>query len=94
MAITKGRGTQASIKYMIITDGIITMTMTGLGEISSPSFKFFSTCIKFSDVSLFGSNLFIEDYLRARRCHLAVKPAKESFSWKYFIELLVIFYVS
>ena len=84
MAITKGRGTQACIKYMIITGGIITMTMTGLSEISNPSSKFFSTCSKFSDVPLFRPNLFIENDLRARRCHFTIKPAKESFVMEVF----------
>ena len=79
MTITKGRGTQACIKYMTITEGIITMTTTGLSEISSPSSKFFSTCSKFSDVPLFRPNSFIEDDLRVRRCYFSVKPAKESF---------------
>ena len=37
------------------------MTMIGLCEISSPSFKFFSICSKLSDVSLFRPNLLIED---------------------------------
>ena len=84
MAITKGRGTQACIKYMIIMEGIITMTTTGLCEISSPSSKFFSMCSKFSEVPLFRPNSFIEDDLRARRCHFAVKPAKESFVMEVF----------
>ena len=70
------------------------MIMIGLCEISSPSFKFFSICSKFTDVSLFRLNLFIEEDLRTRRCHFTIKQAKESFSWKCFIELLVIFYAT
>ena len=84
MAITKGRGTHACIKYMIITGGIITMTMTGLSEISNPSSKFFSTCSKFSDVPLFRPNSFIEDDVKATRCHFAVKPVKKSFVMEVF----------
>ena len=70
------------------------MTMSGLCEMSSLSPKFFGACSKFPDVPLFKPNLFIEDDLRVRNCHFAIKPAKESFSWKCFIELLVIFYVT
>ena len=60
-------------------EGIVTMTMTGPYELSSPSSKFFSICSKFPDVPLFRPNSFIEDNLRARRCHSAIKTAKESF---------------
>ena len=70
---------------------IVTMTTIVLCEMSSLSSKFFGVCGKFPDVSLFRPNLFIEDNSRMRRCHSAVKPAKESSSWKCFIELLVIF---
>ena len=68
------------------------MTAIGLCEISSHSFKFFSISSKFSDVSMFRPNLFIEDNLSMKRCHFAITSAKESFSWKCFIELSVIFY--
>ena len=68
--------------------GIMTRTMTGLCEISSPSSKFFNTCSKFSDVPLFRPNSFIGDDVRVRRCHFAVKPAKESFVMEVFNEIL------
>ena len=70
--------------WMIIMEGIVTMTMTGPCEISSPSSKFFSTCSKFPYVSLFRPNPFIEDDLRARRCHFTTEPAKESFCMEVF----------
>ena len=63
---------------MSIMEGIV--TMTGSCEISSPSSKFFSTCSTLPDVLLFMPNSFMEDDLRARRCHSAVKAAKESLS--------------
>ena len=70
------------------------MIIIGLCEISSPSFKLSSIYSKFTDVSLFRLNSFIEEDLRARRCHFTIKQAKESFSWKCFIELLVISYAT
>ena len=78
----------------MIAKEIITVTMTGPCEMSSLSPKFFSACCKFPDVPLLRPNLFIKDDLRVRRCHFTIKPAKYSFSWKCFIELLVIFYVT
>ena len=80
--------------WLIIMKEIVTMTTIGICELSSPSSKFFGVRSKFPDVSLFRPNSFIEDYLRARRCHFTVKPTKESLSWKCFIELLVIFYAT
>ena len=68
--------------------------MIGPCEMSSLSPKFFGALSKFPDVPLIRPNLFIEDDLRVRRCHFAVKLAKESFSWKCFIELLVVFYAT
>ena len=73
---------------------IVSVTTISPCEMSSPSPKFFGVHTKFSDIPLFRPNLFIEDNLRAKRCHFAIKPAKESFSWKCFIELLVIFYAT
>ena len=79
---------------LIITKEIASETTISPCEMSSPSPKFFGAGNKFPDVPLFRPNLFIEDDSRTRRCHFAVKPAKESFSWKCFIELLVIFYAT
>ena len=64
---------------------MVTMTMTGPCEISSPSSTFFSVCSKFPDVPLSRPNSFSEADLRARRCHYAVKPAKESFVMEVFL---------
>ena len=69
---------------MIIMEGIVTMTMTGSCEIPNPSSKFFSTCSMLPDVLLFRPNLFMEDDLRAMRCHSAVKAAKVSFVMEVF----------
>ena len=69
---------------MIIMAGIVTMTMTGPCEISVQVPSFFSTCSTLPDVLLFRPNSFMEDDLRASRCHSAVKAAKESFVMKVF----------
>ena len=63
------------------------MTTIGLCEMSSLSSKFFSVRSKFSGVSLFRPNLFIEDDSRMRGCHFTIKPAKKSF-------VMVMFYHS
>ena len=60
------------------------MTTIGPCEMSSPSSKFFGVLSKFPDVSLFRPNSFIEDDLRERRCHFAIKLAKESFVMEVF----------
>ena len=73
---------------------IVSMTTIGPCEMSSLSPKSFGALSKFPDVPLFRPNLFIEDDLRVRRWYFTIKPAKESFSWKCFIELLVIFYAT
>ena len=46
---------------MIIAKEIVTMAMTGLCKMSSPSFKFFGAGSKFPYVPLFRPTLFIEE---------------------------------
>ena len=95
-SIFKSRDITLRTKFRLVKAMVfpVVMTMIGPCKMSSRSLMFFGVHSKFLDVSFFRPILFIEDDLRAKRCHFAIKPAKESFSWKCFIELLVIFYAT